>query len=129
MCVGIEAEKKLLCDDHLIYALSLDDLLKEKSYLVMRMSMIDEKKRDLVKQRQILESLSGKVSKRIAELRNADNNSRAEENKTDKKIKLLKSVVVLLNELQIDTTKINEEIHKLKGCGPEPDPNMNTARI
>ena len=46
--------------------------------------MIDEKKRDLIKQRAILETLSGKVTKRIKELRNADNNKRAEENKTEK---------------------------------------------
>jgi len=125
MCGNLEAEKRLLCDDHLIYALSYDDLLKEKNYLVTRMNMIDEKKRDLIKQRAILETLSGKVTKRIKELRNADNNKRAEENKTEKKIKLLNSVVVILSELGIDTTKVNEEIKKLKGL-PETDPNMNT---
>lgn len=90
------------------------------------MNMIDEKKRDLIKQRAILETLSGKVTKRIKELRNADNNKRAEENKTGKKVKLLNSVVVVLSELGIDTTQINEEIRKLKGL-PESDPNMNTC--
>lgn len=122
MCGNLEAEKRLLCDDHLIYALSYDDLLKEKNYLVTRMNVIDEKKRDLIKQKTILETLSGKITKRIKEMQSADNNKKMDdESKKVKRLELLESVGHILSELEIDTTKIDEEVRKLKEL-PKIDP-------
>ena len=117
---NLEAEKRLLCDDHLIYALSYDDLLKEKNYLVTRMNAIDEKKRDLIKQRAILETLSGKVTKRIKELNKKDNDSRCVKNNNIKRLKLLECVRNVLEELDIDTTDVKKQICKLRNINSEP---------
>lgn len=113
-----QIEQDLLTNKNIVENLSYDDLLKEKHYLACRMEDIENKKRDLCKQRALLQSISSKITKRIKELNKLDNDKKAQENKDFKRVLLLEKIQDVLKELKIDPAKINEELAKLKQCEP-----------